>query len=98
LYPFFDKSGAKTYKKIRVDLDEETLGHIADRTGAKYFRAANTESLKNVYEEISALEKSTFKGKRFNRYEELFAKFLIIALIILFLEILLSNTVLRRIP
>jgi len=98
LYPFKDASGNKTYKRIPIDLDEDTLQSIAQRTGAKYFRAADTESLKNVYGEISTLEKSTFRHRRFNRYEELFAKFLIIALIILFLEIVLSNTILRKIP
>jgi len=38
------------------DLDEDTLRHIADETGGRYFRADDTESLLQVYAEIDRLE------------------------------------------
>lgn len=97
-YPFTDSLGKKIYKNISIDLDEDTLRQIAAKTKGKYFRAQDTEALKNVYKEINALEKVQIKGKRFSDYEEAFARFLIIGLIFLLLEILLKNTVLETIP
>jgi len=39
-----------------ADLDEETLTQIAQATGGTYFRAHNTEELRNIYTLIDALE------------------------------------------
>jgi len=39
-----------------ADLDEETLTQIAQATGGTYFRAHNTEELRNIYSLIDALE------------------------------------------
>ena len=39
---------------MRVRLDEETLKAIADKTQAEYFYAGTAESLKKVYEKLSA--------------------------------------------
>lgn len=38
------------------DLDEETLGAIAEATGGMYFNAADPEQLEKVYEELDLLE------------------------------------------
>ena len=38
------------------DLDEKTLQTIAQKTGGRYFRADNTETLKNIYEQLNQLE------------------------------------------
>ena len=39
-----------------ADLDEETLKTIARTTGGRYFRAQNTQRLRDIYEIIDALE------------------------------------------
>ncbi|MFH0731809.1 MAG: VWA domain-containing protein [Candidatus Omnitrophota bacterium] len=97
-FPFKDSLGDIRYKSIKVDLDEESLEQIAHKTGGRYFRAADVEALKNVYKEISELEKSDIKGKRFSEYDEVFGKFLLIALTLLLIEIVLDNTILRKLP
>jgi Ca-activated chloride channel family protein len=38
------------------DLDEETLKEIADLTGAKYFRAIDSDGLEEIYNELDKLE------------------------------------------
>ena len=38
------------------DLDEESLKVIADTTGGRYFRAANTDDLKQIYADLDRLE------------------------------------------
>ena len=39
-----------------MDLDEKTLQEIADKTGGRYFRATDTQSLHQIYSKISSLE------------------------------------------
>ncbi len=88
----------KRYVYQPVDLDEETLQMVADTTGGKYFRATDTDSLKEVYEQIDAMEKTEVKVKKYTEYTELFPWFLIPALFFLGLEISLANTRFRKIP
>jgi len=83
---------------VQLDIDEETLQKIADKTGGQYFRATDTEGLKKIYETIDKLEKSEAKVKHFQEYRELFRYFVIPALFLLFLEVLLKETLLKRFP
>ena len=80
------------------DLDEATLQRIADTTGGRYFRAADTDGLRRVYDEIDSLEKSKVEVRVYDRYEELAAWLVIPALALLVLELMLRNTVLRTLP
>ncbi len=97
-YPVKDFFGNTVYQPIQIDIDEDTLMKIADMTGAKYFRATDTESLRKIYKEIDALEKTDIEEKGYLEYNELFSVFLILALVLLLSDIILSNTVLRKIP
>lgn len=81
-----------------VPLDEATLKMIADKTKGQYFKAADTEKLEAVYEEIDELEKTEIKVKEYTEYNELFAWFLLPAILILLGEIVLAQTRLRKIP
>lgn len=97
--PFLvDSLFGQRYVYQRVDLDEETLKEIAQKTGGTYFRATNTEALKAIYQQIDKMEKSAAKVKEYMEYEELFAWFLIPGLCLVLVEILLANTRLRKIP
>jgi Ca-activated chloride channel family protein len=80
------------------DLDEDTLTQIAETTGGRYFRAEDTAGLQQIYEAINALEKSQIETRVYTRYRELAVWLLAPALVLLLLELLLRNTVLRRIP
>jgi len=93
-----DFRGQTVYVNQRVDIDEETLREIADITDGKYFRATDTESLRNIYMEIDNLEKITIEEHGYREYRELFGYFLIAALMMLCLEIVLERTVFLRIP
>jgi Ca-activated chloride channel homolog len=97
-YPVKDLWGNKVYQRVQIDLDEDSLTKIADTTGARYFRAADTESLRRIYAEIDRMEKTIIKDKGFQEYNELFPIFLIPGLLLLFIEMVLSNTVLRQLP
>lgn len=62
---------------IRNEIDEETLKHIAEVTGGKFFRATDVEALASIYAEIDQLEKSVIEVKEFTQYKELYGWFLI---------------------
>ena len=79
-------------------LDEETLRQIAAITNAKYYRATDVEALRGIYAEINALEKSDVEILNFVRYREVLAWFLVPALVLLLLELVLSNTAFRKLP
>ncbi len=96
--PAKDAFGRKVYVKQAVDIDEDTLRKVADKTGGKYYRADSTETLRRVYAEIDKLEKTEAELKRFAYYEELMSWFVLPGLALLALEILLGQTVWRKLP
>jgi len=97
-YPAKDIFSNKVYRQVKIEIDEEILKEIAEKTHARYFRATDIDSLRNIYREINNLEKSHIEEKGYTEYRELFHLFLIPGLILLLIEVLLSNTVLRRLP
>lgn len=97
-YPFKDEYERVVYQNIPIEIDEEVLRKISEITGGKYYRAMDTETLGRIYNEIDKLEKSNIERFGYKEYEELFGYFLIPGLIILLLEILLTNTIFLKIP
>jgi len=81
-----------------VDIDEDTLQKIADRTGGKYYRADNTARFQAIYAEIDKLEKTEKEIKKFALHRELFAWVITPGLTLVLLEILLRHTAWRRLP
>ena len=79
-------------------LDEEMLQDIADTTGAKFYRATDTEGLRNIYAEINALEKSDVEVLLFTRNRELLGWLLVPALALLALDLVLSHSIFRKVP
>jgi Ca-activated chloride channel homolog len=81
-----------------VDIDEDTLQKIAERTGGKYYRADNTERFQAIYAEIDKQEKTEKEVKKYSQYRELFALAMAPGLGLVLLEVLLRHTKLRRLP
>jgi Ca-activated chloride channel family protein len=81
-----------------VPLDEETLKKIAEKTGAQYFRATDTEALEQIYAEIDKMEKTEVKMKEYTDYFELYPWLVIPALVLAAAEFALRNTWFRRLP
>ena len=83
---------------VPVEIDETTLNKIATITDGNYFRATSNSKLKEVYEKIDQLERTKLNVKEFSSREEEFQIFAIRAFVALLLEILLRNTILKKIP
>jgi len=96
--PFTDPFGRKRYQPVPVDIDEKTLTEIAQKTGGKYYRADSSDTLRKVYEEIDKLERSEVETKKYVQVEELFKWAVIPGLLLLAAEVLLGNTIWRKLP
>ena len=86
------------YQRVQSEFDAKSLQNIANLTGGKYFGATDNSKLRHIYQEIDQLEKTRISVHQFNKKDEQFYVFSILAFIFLTLEILLRNTVFRRIP
>jgi Ca-activated chloride channel family protein len=96
--PVNDPLLGRRYLNMRVDLDEPTLREMAQLTGGRYFRAMDRESLETVYAEIDELETTEIQVEHFTRYGELFPPILAAGLLLLFMEVGLGQTALRKLP
>lgn len=96
-YPVQDPIFGKRYQNVRVDIDENMLTRIADMTGGAYFRATDTEKLREIYEQIDQLEKTEIEEMIYTDYQDLYARFLIPAFLLLLLSVA-SEKVLFRTP
>jgi Ca-activated chloride channel family protein len=82
----------------QVDLDEATLKKVAEIGNGRYFRAADSEKLSEIYDIIDKEERTEVKVKEFFHFRELYIYILVPALILLGLELTLKTTILRGIP
>ncbi len=97
--PIYDANGHQTdFKRDRAGnvvltkLDEATLEKIASLCGGKYFRATNTQDeLDAIYKDVNALQKREFGTKQFTDYEDQFQYFIGAALLLLLVEVFLSD-------
>ena len=96
--PVTDVFGNKRLAMAKVDVDEDTLKKIAAETGGKFFRATDTQSLKDIYAEIDRLEKTKHQLKNFEHHTELFAWIIVPALAVLGIGAGLGHTRFRRLP
>lgn len=80
------------------DFDSAVLREIADRTGGRYFSAANEQALNRVYDEIDAMERSEIEVEETATYSERFMYFWFPALALLLGELGLRAFWLRRLP
>ena len=91
-------TGETVYQIEPVDVDETTLKQIAQITGGQYHRADNAERFQQIYAEIDKLEKTEAVVNKFTQYEELFPWMVATGLVLLLAEMVLGQTLLRRLP
>ena len=97
--PLYNAAGVRTDFKRDVSgnvvltrLDETTLEQIAAATGGSYRRATSGgDEIDDVFQELAALEKTEFGVKQITGYESLYQYPLGLALVLLLLELLLSE-------
>jgi Ca-activated chloride channel family protein len=97
-FPFTDPFGRTVYRNVPVEFNEKTIQEIASITNGIAFRATDTKSLEKIFGEIDKLEKSKVEVEKIAQYRDLFPWFLMAGLACLGAEILLSQTLWRRLP
>ena len=95
-YPITDAWGRQVIQKVQVDVDEESLKEIAEITGGQFFRATDNKSLKKVYEEIDALERTEIEVTEYQNYTELYSWFTIPAAFASIFFIFLSRGIFHK--
>lgn len=91
-------AGGVQYVNMPVEIDTRTLSEISSITEGNFYRATNNRELKQIYHDIDQLEKTKMNVTKFSKRYEAFQPFVIVAVLCLLLELLLRNTVLRRLP
>ncbi len=94
----YDTGFGVRYVQQESEIDEDALKQISSITGGQFYRAKDESTLKEIYSQISKLEKTKIEVQRFYRYNELFGRFVIAGLLLVFAELALSKTILGGIP
>ncbi len=97
-FPFTDPFGRTVYRNVPVDFKEDTIRDIAKIANGIAFRATDTKSLEKIFTEIDKLEKSKVEVEKIAQYRDLFPWFVGAGIALLGLQILLSQTLWRRLP
>ena len=97
-FPFTDPFGRTVYRNVPVEFSEKTIQEIAKIGDGVAYRATDTRSLEKIFGEIDKLEKSKIEVEKIAQYRDLFPWFVTAGLACLGLEILLSQTLWRRLP
>lgn len=96
-YPVQTPVGIR-YQDMPVDIDEDMLRQIANMTGGRYFRATDNENLKAIYTEIDQMEKTKIAVKEYKKKTEIYLPFAVVAFLLLVAELILKNTILKKLP
>lgn len=97
-FPAVDLFGNTVMKQVKIDIDDDALREVAKITDGRYYRATDTESLKEIYSQIDKLEKTESEVTQYTEYHELFHYFLLPAFGLLLFELGMTKTKFRKIP
>ena len=90
-------NGGYVYDYVDVEIDEELLKEVANKTGGLYYRATNNQELMQIYNEIDQLERSKVVVSTLPDYSEKYMSFAFAGGLLLLLFMFLNNTIFRSI-
>lgn len=91
-------SGRQILRPMPVEIDEETLKAIADKTGGRYFRATDREGLAEIYAEIGRLERTEVTEVRYLQYTEHYVSFVLAGMGLMAAAAVANGSVFRKLP
>lgn len=94
----YQQFGQTRYQEFEGGLNEELLQNIAATTDGKYYRAMDSDSLVEIFEEIDDLEKTDFEENHFKQYDELAYDFIKVGLIVLVIGVFFERYYFLQIP
>lgn len=93
-----DAGGGYRYENMPVEIDEVLLQEIAQRTGGAYFRAKDSQALVKIFAQVDKLAREPVNTVRYTRQQERTLPFLVTALLLLLAELVVSNSLVIRVP
>jgi Ca-activated chloride channel family protein len=96
--PVDDPVLGRRIRLIQMDVDEESLQQIAQRTGGRFYRATDAAALGGIYGEIDRLERVPVRSIEYREYRDLGPLVLGTACVLLAAFGLLTTTVAFRVP
>ena len=90
-------NGSFRFGITKVEIDEDLLNEVADKTGGKYFRATDNRKLEEIYEEINKLEKTEVEEIKYSDIDEKYRPFALIAFVLISLELFLKYVIFRSV-
>jgi len=97
-YPVQTALGVR-YRKVKIDIDMDSLDRIAEITGTEHARlASNTEELSIIMDHIDKMEKTELKINDYFLYQELFWQYILAAFILMLIEFIFRIVIKREIP
>ncbi len=93
-----DGRGNVYYQNAPVSFNETGLREVAQIADGKFYRATDTESLASIYQDIDKLEKTTISARKYQQYRDLFPVCIAAGCGLLIGQLLLGQTVWRRLP
>jgi len=92
-----DSPFGQFFSLLNRPVDTSIVEEIASITGGKFAKADSGEALLKIYQQIDELEKTAF-DESFTTYKENFTYFVFIGLFLIIAELILSQTLFRKIP
>jgi Ca-activated chloride channel homolog len=96
--PVTDMFGNILYQNQRVHFNEAGLKEVAKIADGQFFRATDTKSLEQIFRDIDKLEKTTVSVKKYQQYRDLFPVCIATGLGLLFAQLLLAQTIWKKLP
>jgi Ca-activated chloride channel family protein len=96
--PLTDMFGNVVYQNQRVHFNEAGLKEVAKIADGQFFRATDTKSLEQIFRDIDKLEKTTVSVKKYQQYRDLFPGFIMAGCGLLIAQILLGQTIWKKLP
>jgi Ca-activated chloride channel homolog len=93
-----DAEGNVLYQRAQVSFNEAGLKEVARIADGQFYRAADTKSLELIFRDIDQMEKSTVSVKKYQQYRDLFPVCIMTGAGLLIAQILLSQTLWRKLP
>jgi Ca-activated chloride channel family protein len=96
--PFTDMFGNIMYQNQRVEFNEAGLKEVARIADGQFFRATDTKSLEQIFQDIDKLEKTTVAVKKYQQFRDLFPACIMAGCGLVVAQILLSQTIWKKLP
>jgi Ca-activated chloride channel family protein len=74
------------------------LKEVATIADGQFYRATDTRSLEQIFADIDKLEKTTVSVKKYQQYRDLFPIFIATGLGFLVAQLLVSQTIWKKLP